>query len=64
MSQQISQPTGPDQNGAYQCNGWDIQQTGAGDWRCSVIDEDGDYLQNEYFDTKAKALAHARKEAS
>jgi hypothetical protein len=49
----------PDSNGAYQIRGWDIQQTGAGDWRCSIIDEDGNYLENEYFDKFVQAVRHA-----
>lgn len=51
----------PDINGAYQVAGWDVQQTGAGDWRASVITPDGDYLENEYFETRAAAFRHAKK---
>lgn len=50
----------PDRNGAMRIAGWDIQQTGADDWRASIIDSHGDYLENEYFETKAAAFAHAR----
>ena len=53
----------PDNNGAYNVAGWDIQQTGAGDWRASVIDADGDYVESEYFETKAAAFRHARTHA-
>lgn len=50
----------PDSNGAYAVAGWDIQQTGGGDWRASIVTPDGDYLENEYFETKAAAFKHAR----
>lgn len=53
----------PDANGALKVAGWDIQQTGAGDWRASVIDGDGNYLENEYFETKAAAIRHAKANA-
>lgn len=50
----------PDWNGAIQVAGWDIQETGAGDWRASVVNADGDYLENEYFEKRASAIKHAR----
>ena len=53
----------PDRNGAYKIGRFDIQQTGAGDWRVSIIDRDGNYDLNEYFSTKAKAFSFAHKNA-
>lgn len=50
----------PDANGAFKVAGWDVQQTGADDWRASVIDPHGNYVENEYFETKAAAFRHAK----
>lgn len=66
MKHQLDKPAymaviGPDINGSYKVAGWDIQKTGAEDWRCSIIDSDGNYLENQYFETKSRAIAHARQ---
>ena len=51
----------PDINGAFSVNGFDVQQTGAGDWRVSLIDAEGNYIMNEYFNTKRAAFRFAEK---
>lgn len=48
----------PDCDGVYRLNGWEIQETGAGDFHARIPDAEGNYLRDEYRETLTDAARY------